>query len=399
MMRVLHLIDAAGFQATGTTLALMAESLGRLGATQQQVLLAGPPAFEALAHQSGVTATHRVAVPNGQAVLGWPRIAAAIRAAVAGGVDLVHCWSVGTLSVATTVLPRVPKLLTVTAPPSHRGVHWLRFVISESRAAIALLPLSNTVRRTLLEGGVAASAVHVLRPGIDQGRVRHTTRALLRESWDAADPNIRVVALLSDPATSADAHHASLAALLASDILASRRRAPSGEQQPRLRLLVHPDQRNRLRAQRMARDVGQGHCIVQEPRVGAPWEILPGCDAALCVAGYSGLSLLWAMAANVPIIAEATYAASEVVEDHHSALLAKADRPASVAHRLTELLPDKMLAWKLRDTARHEAFSFFSRQRYCQSLQVVYEQIVAGQPIQVPAMEVTGGLRFAGRAG
>jgi len=64
---------------------------------------------------------------------------------------------------------------------------------------------------------------------------------------------------------------------------------------------------------------------------------------------------------------------------------------------LRQLIDDPQLAWKLRDTARHEAYSFFSRQRYGQSLQTVYQQVVAGEPVEIPPMEVTGGLRFAGR--
>jgi glycosyltransferase involved in cell wall biosynthesis len=129
-----------------------------------------------------------------------------------------------------------------------------------------------------------------------------------------------------------------------------------------------------------------------------PWRILPGCDAALAVGpNAGGLSLLWAMAANIPIVGEATYAVSEVVEDRHSALLGKPDSPVKLAHRLTQLFTDQHLAWQLRDTARHEAYSFFSRQRYCQSIKLVYEQLAGGKAIEVPPLESTGGLRFSGR--
>ena len=111
-----------------------------------------------------------------------------------------------------------------------------------------------------------------------------------------------------------------------------------------------------------------------------------------------GLSLLWAMASNVPIIGDASYAVSEMVEDRHSALLAKPGDSRLLAQRVRLLLDDAQLAWKLRDSARHEAFSYFSRQRYCNSIAAVYEQVVTHQPIEVPPLPVTGGLRFAGRA-
>jgi glycosyltransferase involved in cell wall biosynthesis len=100
----------------------------------------------------------------------------------------------------------------------------------------------------------------------------------------------------------------------------------------------------------------------------------------------------------VPIVGEATYAISEIVEDHHSALLAKPGQPKSLAHRVSQLLADRLLAYKLRDTARHEAFSFFSRQRYCESLQGIYNQMLESRPVAIPDMPITGGLRFTGRA-
>jgi glycosyltransferase involved in cell wall biosynthesis len=121
-------------------------------------------------------------------------------------------------------------------------------------------------------------------------------------------------------------------------------------------------------------------------------------DAAVVIGPKAGgLSLLWAMGANVPIVGQATHAISEIVEDRHSALLAPPHDGPALAHRLQRLLGDRQLAWSLRDTARHEAFSFFSRQRYCRDLTEVYRQAIDGEPVSVPEMEITGGMRFAGR--
>ena len=164
------------------------------------------------------------------------------------------------------------------------------------------------------------------------------------------------------------------------------------------RLLVHPDQLNLVRAQRMARQLGVPDRLIVDRTLAQPWHAFVGVDAVMAQGEVAGLSLLWAMACNVPIVGESTYAISEIVEDRHSALLTKPNQSYALSHRLRTLFDDAQLSWKLRDTARHEAYSFFSRQRYCQSLQTVYEQMLAAQPVQVPAMEVTGGLRFTGRA-
>ena len=166
-----------------------------------------------------------------------------------------------------------------------------------------------------------------------------------------------------------------------------------------VRLLVHPRQRNRLRAVRMWRGLGRSHWLITDAALDEPWQVLPGCDMALAMGPHAGnLSLLWAMAANVPIVGEATYATSEIVEDRHSALLTKPGEAHQLGHRIRQLVDDPQLAWQIRDAARHEAYSFFSRQHYCKRVQVVYKQLIAGRAVEVPQLEVTGGLRFTGRA-
>jgi glycosyltransferase involved in cell wall biosynthesis len=144
--------------------------------------------------------------------------------------------------------------------------------------------------------------------------------------------------------------------------------------------------------------LGRHDAVIADHDAACPWRTLPACDVALAMGDAgAGLSMLWAMAAGVPIIAEARYATSEIIEDRHSALLTRPGKTPAIAERLTQLLADRQLAWKIRDAARNEAYSYFSRQRYCQSLTTVYESFAAGNPIEIPPMEPTGGLRFMGR--
>lgn len=390
-MRVLHLIDAASPQSRPTTLALMASSLGRLGEVDQAVALLGGRPLADAARAAGVRGAQVIGVPFGRAVLGWPAVRRYMRGA--GPFDLIHCWSVGALSLAALAFRGLPKALTLTTPVSERATAWLRVLSRESAAAggLVVLPISATLRRALLSAGVAEAVVHVLRPGIDLGRVGHSQRAAIRKGWGVESDSQRVAAIACDPVERGDALAAAMGVLVANEITSAAGRS--------LRLLLHPQQLNRVRVRGIARNIDKAGAIIDEPRVAEPWSVLPGCDLVLALGPYAGgLSLLWAMAANVPIVGEASYAVSEIVEDRHSALLVKESSPKQLAKRITQLVDDPRLAWRLRDTARHEAYSFFSRQRYCQSLQAVYGQVVAGEPISVPAVEATGGLRFAGRA-
>ena len=388
-MRVLHLIDAKSHQTNGCTLKLLSESFGRLGDINQSLFLLGG---EKLTHQAravGLREATTLGVPLGEPVLGWSAIRR--HAQRIGPIDLVHCWSLRSLALAVLMFRSIPRVLTVTVQPQTKQVHWLWIVTREAHQRTTILPISSTVRHAILCGGTPTDAVHVLRPGIDMGQIDHHQRRKLRKEWVAQHDKTKVIALLSDPTDASDALTAVMAMSMAQDSSAI------GSFQ--LKMLMHPDQTNRLRAQTIQRHRNRPNTIIQDARIGRPWEVLPACDVALAIGPHSGgLSLLWAIAANIPVIGHATHAVSEIIEDHHSAILAQPGSPKNVAMRICQLLNDPQLSYKIRDTARHEAYSFFSRQRYCQSLRTVYQQIVAQENVEVPPMESTGGLRFAGRA-
>ncbi len=388
-MHVLHLIDAAGPQATPTTLALLSASLDRLGHIGQRVMLLGGAGLRRSARQAGIDNAQSMPVIAGKA---WLSGSAGRRAiADMGRFDLIHCWSIGALSMAAMHLRGTPRLLTVTVQPPRHAAHWLRMIQTYAPGQTIVLPISNTIRRDLIRGGVAEQAIHVVRPALDMARIEFADRRTLRDRWGAPDDETKIVALLGDPPHDPDALRAMMVVNFASD---SRAESPYP-----VRLLMHPDQRHRRRAREMAENLGHRDRYLIDAHIACPWRVLPGCDLALAIGkNAGGLSLLWAMAANIPIVADASYAVSEIVEDRHSALLCKPDHPPAAAHRIRRLIDDPQLAWQLRDTARHEAYSFFSRQHYCHCLGIVYEQLAGGQPINVPPLEPTGGLRFTGRA-
>ena len=168
--------------------------------------------------------------------------------------------------------------------------------------------------------------------------------------------------------------------------------------------------------------------LVVDPRLNEPWRVMPGVDIALMLGDdtkdpisnpapapwrmlrrpshssrdrgvMSGvLPLLWAAAAGKNIVAEASYAVSEIIEHDHSGALVKPGDTSGLVRRLGEVRSNPDRAWKNRDTARSEAYSIFSRQRFAADLVTVIEQILTNEPIRVPELRVTGGIRFEGRA-
>jgi hypothetical protein len=373
-MRILHLLDSAGPQACATTLALLSDSFGRLASHEQSLLLLGGTSLLRSAESVGLKRDRTarvqiVGVPHGQAVLGYTSARQRLRSV--GPIDLVHCWSLGSLTLASMLLWRekVRRVLTLTTEPDARSLRWLRALLSVS-GTVTILCTSATIRHALISNGVPESLVRTLRPSIDLSRVAHAQRQALRERWKLPHENTMVIAPLNDPAPAGDATLALWPAGLAAQTLA--------DGYDRIRLLLHPRQANRLRARRTQRGMGRESFIIEDAGLDEPWTVLPGCDVATaCGPSSAGLSVLWAMASNVPIVGEATYAMSEVLEDRHSALLSKPGQPKLVAHRIRQLIDDPSLAYKLRDTARREAFSYFSRQRYCEELDGVYKSLVS----------------------
>ncbi|MBI1338244.1 MAG: glycosyltransferase [Phycisphaera sp.] len=390
-MQVLHLIDADGPHACPTTLALLSDAMGRLGDIGQRVFLLGGEQLGQDAVGVGLSEVSRGSVPLGKPLLGWPVLRRFLREF--GPFDLVHCWSVASLTLASLVMRRTPRLLTLTHCPTDRQAHWVRTLTRNTEGSTTILTVSAMIRRSLLTRGVGEHTVHTLRPAIDLSRVVQAQRAAIRNAWKASDSH-RVIGVLSDDPRMTDARTVTLAASILQTVQDQHNADRSDASN--WRIAMHPDLLHRLGSAESMRALGRHGMVITDGRLAAPWSVLPGCDFAVVTEG-STMSTLWAMAANVPIVGLATYENCEVLEDRHSALLAKPDGPRVLAHRLEQLDADKQLAWKLRDTARHEAYSFFSRKRYCDDLATVYRQIVEDRAVAVPAMASTGGLRFEGR--
>ncbi|HAI12466.1 MAG TPA: hypothetical protein DCM28_12235 [Phycisphaerales bacterium] len=389
-MRVLHLINQASPQASAVTLNLMATAMQKVEAQHQAILIGGQPLCDA-ARASVIESFIPMGAPGGHALAALPRLRHWLRNNAQP--DMVHCWSVGSLLLATLACRSAPRLLTLTLMPSLHELHLLRMLAAEAGPAkLGIVPITATIAREVLCCGVDPQCVDILRPGVDMGLIQASERDAIRTRWELAGDDPLVVMLLSDPPTQCDAARATL-------MLGLTQVGMQNTQRP-VHLLIHPDQKNRLAALNPMRPLNNEHLILSDAAAAIPWQVLPACDAVIALDdGGAGLSIPWAMAANVPIVGHATAGICEWVEDHHSALLVAPGQPAMrhIAGKLTDILSDPQLTYKLRDTARHEAFSFYSRTRFGSDLNTVYHQLLDGKELNVPDMPSTGGLRFAGR--
>ncbi|MCC5830669.1 MAG: glycosyltransferase [Phycisphaeraceae bacterium] len=390
MMNVLHLAGPQVLDSPPLT-ALLADSLGVLEPdSRAQLLFCGGRWEQDRLRAIGARADRAAHPRFGR----WPSVWASLGRCLreTDRPDLIHAWSLSELSLAALRAPRIGRVLTLHQPLSTRAGHWLRWLIAEAPGRTTILAISATLKRQASAVGIDPDAITVLRPGLDLGRLALTQRDQTRREL-GLEPRDRLVAAIADPLGMCPIDLAATAICLAQP------QPQPPEHSPRLRLLLDSENPLALRTLRLLEGLNRPQTACSAPFQDRFFQLLPACDFVLALGPQGGgLTLIHAMGANAAIVGEADYASAELLEDRHSALLGKpGDRPG-VIRRLGRLLGDKHLAWQLRDQARHEAFSFFSRQRYRASLATVYRQMHAGQSVEVPAMEPTGGLRFTGRA-
>lgn len=132
----------------------------------------------------------------------------------------------------------------------------------------------------------------------DTGRLDHADRAALRAHWGVAD-DAYVLALLGRSSNSHDTATAMMTMQMARGVLDFR----EGPQRQFV-LLCHPMQPDRHEASTALYLSDHGDTLIQEPRLAAPWQALPGCDAALwpCGSADPPLAVWWAKQAELPIL-------------------------------------------------------------------------------------------------
>lgn len=390
-------------------------------------LIVGGSRDERLARQLGINTSDRIAPCGGRP---WLMTGSLRRyLAAVGPVDLLHCWSLATLAMTMLAAPDVPRLVSLTAEPLDREQgRWLRALCGMARAPITLLPTSNSIKRAWAHVGVEPAFMHVLRPGIDLARLDQAAREPLRREWAVESPSTTVVLALAPSGRCVDAARA------ASILVCGRLTGLE------LTLVVPSNAARRPTARTIARGAGFLDRLIFDARMERPWEVLPGGDIALIMGDdtasaapaksepeQGGLAparqvlaaarsllrsptglrpgqvlgvapMLWAAAAGKSVIAEAGYAISEIIENGRTALVVRPGDNGAIVQRLRELIDDPHKAWSLRDAARSEAYSFFSSSRFAENTVAVYEQLLAHQPVEIPALPMTGGLAFASRA-
>lgn len=313
----LHLIEQAAPTACPTVFAMLAD----LG---EAVVLLGNQHLSDAAATAGLVGPNvtAIAAPAGQPLLALPRLRRLLRErGHLPGRSNLHVWTASTLAALRLLDRQSTLFLHLLTPPRDAHRHQIRRLAGHRVQCVLHDPTLAPLCPAL---GFDQGRVHLAeQPTIEAARRRiDTDRHAIRKRWGVPEA-LPVIALLSDPPTEA---HAGLG-VHTIDLLWEAVGAD-------MRLMIHPEQAHRPRAQDLLDRYGNPDRFLQEPWIATPWRVLAGCDAVLCLADAAPLALRYAVAVGLPIVAPDL--------PTHRAALADADHAIFAPNALPKKLADRL---------------------------------------------------------
>ena len=295
----------------------------------------------------------------------------------AHGAETLFCWGYQALTAGALARAGLGKLRLVLGavrpPPKSRQVRWFRSLDSD----INVVAASSTIAQAFTRSGVAPESVRIIRPAVDFGRLRAARELNVRQQLGLGEFKHVMISVgpLNRP-------HAQVNSLWAMAILQ--------QVYPEIALIFSGKGYRNDRIQRFATDLNLFNRVRFAHGRWALPELLEAADVALfpVVQEVSTLPLTWVMGAGIPIVATVNRGNCELIEDNHSAMLARAEDPRGLAQRCHQLFSDDTLCWKITDNARHEAYKYLSMQRFLEEYADFFLQ--RGQPEKLVPLPVLG---------
>ncbi len=298
-----------------------------------------------------------------------------------GQFDLVHAWGNEALRAASLGWSG-PILYSPPPLPTDRMLRWLRAAMAYR--GVHVVCATTFQHRRCLQRGISPEACGLIRPGVDFGRLRRRRDEDLRRRLRLEPDDFTL--LLAGESTAAASHLEGLWAAGILHVMDWRYkvivwgRGPLGE-----------------RLKRQGRRMGAPKALrfaTEELGTGCDFDqLLPAADLVLAPARgpVHTLPIAWCMGAGLPIVATASPVVSELLEDHHTALMTREPTPRQIARRILELRDEPSLQWSIADRARAEAYDYFSQSRFLDEYRQSYLRLLnrgeapqaSNQPVHV----------------
>lgn len=394
-MRILHLLDSGSPGVGATLLRLAAEPLSRIRSIEHVAIVVGNEQDVALAERCGVPVAGRIPAPLRRPLLGRRALRSTLEhfREAGRGVDLIHTWSADSLLAALSIAPDVRLLATLPIGPV-AGLSTTALALALEQRPAALTALTPQIASEFGLAGIADDRIRVIEPAVNPGMLagRDAARHALRQRWGAGSRTL-VLGLLAEPPRWSDAR---LGATIATIV------ALAGYE---VKLVTHSSAMRRSETHRWLRDAELEEILVVEDQLAEPWSIVHGLDAALVLGADASsddlhamggafswlvgggrqphpspsvMPMLWAIAAGVPVVAEATSSFASILTDGVNGLLVNAGDVNAAADRLIRLADDRQLAGRIGAAATALAASRFHVSAFCVRLKELYLEVASG---------------------
>lgn len=277
-----------------------------------------------------------------------------------------HAVALGTFASFLLEAPPLVASRRVSFPLHGGPLGRLKYSLRVAR----VIAVSESIRLSLIERGLAAERVVTVHSGIDPGRFARGDRWTTRAEWTAAagwPEDAFVIATASHLAT-----HKGVDLFLAAAARAARER-------PEARFLVIGRGEREADLKRQAREAGMAACVHFAGFRDDMPDVLAGADLFV-LASRSGEGspavLKEAMAAGLPVVASALDGVREIIEDGRHGLLTTPGHVEDLTRAIVLLTGDGALRARLGDGGR-ERVALFTLDRMVERTAAVYESLEA----------------------
>ena len=285
------------------------------------------------------------------------------------GVELVHAWGPKAAFAAKLAKSAgVPLVIELHDPRlAVREIRLLRSIAASK--CFAVVCSCETVRRRLIEGGMAPGLCVVIRPGVDFSLINRSRNRPLREQIGLRPEDF--VVIVPEPATRAGGQFDAFWAVKFLSL-----------QTDRAKIIVPGESRERHRICRSAAGLPGPDMLVTPGREYLFPELVANADVLVVAAqgDISTTSIAWAMAANVAVIGSAVYAVAELIANKLNGLLFRRTPDESPALPVARLLRNREAQDKAKEAARGQAYEVFGLRRYIEQHMRLYDNVMSGAP-------------------
>ena len=379
---VLHIIEPGSPGGGACTLHLLADLIRTLRGVDHRVCIIGNGRQIDLSRRCGVSPDgwmcpiHRLPFAG---VRDWRRYVQAIEASV-GRVNLIHAWTARSSILARLGTPRIPHLtsLHVGPMPGFTSRYWRRCL---DRRPAPVLAASAAIARDCRRIGVRSTNISLMPPAIDANAIDLADRNSVRSRWQRehdVPPQAFVVGLIAEPISWPDILTA--ATTIGRVNLSGRP----------VKLLVHERAMHRVEAERFLQHLRLGEILIVDDDAAEPWRIVSGLDAALWPGprrqrpSPSILPMLWAMAARIPVIAECTDDAKQLIDDGVNGFLIDPHDVNAASRQVLRIFDDAPLLRSMGDAASAHVREFYEMSAYAMRMKHAYELLLAERAHSYP---------------